>query len=47
MLWQRPGCPSALEALRLVEEPISLLHPAVLGQIADVASMTGHVLDLS
>jgi hypothetical protein len=30
-----------------VEEPISLLHPAVLGQIAEVSQMTGHVLDLS
>lgn len=47
MLWQRAGGRSALEALRLVEEPISVLHPAVLGQIADVAAMTGHVLDLS
>lgn len=47
MLWQRPGCRSALEVLRLVEEPVSLLHPAVLGQIAEISQITGHVLDLS
>lgn len=46
MLWKRAGTPDPLDALELVGDPLPLLHPAVLGQIAGLAALTGHVLDV-